>query len=90
MAEKIILFDGVCNLCNSTVQFIIKRDKKKQFKFASLQGDFGRQVLKENKLDRDSFRSFLLLDDGHIYTRSQAALRVTRYLSGSWPCFTVL
>lgn len=85
MAEKIILFDGVCNLCNNSVQFVIKRDKKKQFRFASLQSDFGQQVLQQQGLDRNSFKSFLLIDDGRIYTRSEAALRVTRYLSGLWP-----
>lgn len=85
MAEKIILFDGVCNLCNQSVQFIIKKDKKKQFKFASLQSSFGQQVLGKSKLDSGNFSSFLFLDNGHLYTRSEAALRVAKGLSGFWP-----
>lgn len=85
MAEKIILFDGVCNLCNQSVQFIIKKDKKKQFKFASLQSSFGQQVLGKSKLDSANFSSFLLLDNGHLYTRSEAALRVAKHLSGFRP-----
>jgi predicted DCC family thiol-disulfide oxidoreductase YuxK len=85
MAEKTILFDGVCNLCSRIVQFVIKNDYKRQFKFASLQSDFGQQVLKDNKLDNVNLQSFLLLDGGRLYSRSAAALRVTKYLGGLWP-----
>lgn len=82
--NKIVLFDGVCNLCNSSVQFIIKRDKKKQFRFASLQGNFGQQFLKKNKLPADNFNSFILLENETVYTRSTAALRMLKHLGGGW------
>ena len=53
--DKIILFDGVCNLCNGAVQFIIKNDDKGKFKFASLQSDFGQQILSKNNLPTSDF-----------------------------------
>lgn len=82
--RKIILFDGVCNLCNSSVQFIIKKDKKKQFRFASLQGKFGQEILKKYNLPADNFNSFILLDDEKLYTRSTGALRMLKHLGGGW------
>ena len=85
--NKIILFDGVCNLCNNSVQFIIKRDKKKQFRFASLQGKFGQEFLKKNNLPADTFNSFILLEDEKIYTRSTGALRMLKHLGGGWSLF---
>ena len=83
--SKIILFDGVCNLCNSSVQFIIKRDKKNQFLFASLQSRTGQEYLRKFNLPADTFNSFLLVEDDHYYTRSASALRIARSLSGGWP-----
>jgi len=85
--NKIILFDGVCNLCNNSVQFIIKRDKKKQFRFASLQGNFGQEFLKKYSLPADNFNSFILLEDKKIYTRSTGALRMLKHLGGGWSLF---
>jgi predicted DCC family thiol-disulfide oxidoreductase YuxK len=83
--NPVILFDGVCNLCNSSVQFVIKHDPKKQFRFASIQGDYGQQVLKRFHLPPDSLNSFILLRDNQIYTHSTGALKVARQLSGAWP-----
>jgi predicted DCC family thiol-disulfide oxidoreductase YuxK len=83
--NPVILFDGLCNLCNGTVRFIIKRDKKKQFRFASLQGNIGQQVLQQINLHQDSFDSFLLLKEGKIYSHSTAVLKVVKELSGLWP-----
>jgi predicted DCC family thiol-disulfide oxidoreductase YuxK len=82
---KISLFDGVCNLCNSSVQFIIKRDRKNRFLFASLQGHTGQEYLRRFNLPADTFNSFLLVEDNHYYTRSTSALRIARSLSGGWP-----
>ena len=82
---KIILFDGICNHCNSSVQFILKRDKKNQFLFASLQGRTGQEYLRKFNLPADTFNSFLLVEDDHYYTRSTSALRIARALSGGWP-----
>ena len=83
----IILFDGVCNLCNGTVQFILKRDKKKQFLFASLQGEFGQKTLGGLGLTGGDPNSFILLEGENIYTHSTGALRVCLHLGGIWKFF---
>jgi predicted DCC family thiol-disulfide oxidoreductase YuxK len=78
----VILFDGVCNLCNRSVQFVIKRDTAGVFRFASLQSDFGQQILKRFNLPADQFNSFILLEDNQIYTRSTGALKMLSQLKG--------
>ena len=80
----VILFDGVCNLCNGTVQFILKRDKQSRFKFAPLQGDFGQRTLSRFGLPASSLHSFILLEGEKIYTHSTGALRVLLHLGGVW------
>ena len=80
--QPIILFDGVCNLCNSAVQFTIKHDKKKQFMFAALQSDTGQQLLKQYQLQQENFSSFVLIKDGQIFLKSTAALMVAKQLNG--------
>ncbi len=82
--KKIVLFDGVCNLCSGSVQFILKRDKKNQFLFGSLQGDYGQQVLQQYHLPTDNFNSFMLLEGDKLYTRSSGALRMLKHLGGGW------
>ena len=85
MAEPaIILFDGVCNLCNGAVQFVIKRDDKRQFLFASLQSEEGRNILKENNFFTDGVYSFILVENGRIFDRSTAALSVAKRLRIPW------
>lgn len=81
----VILFDGLCNLCTGSVQFIIRHDPRHQFRFAALQSDFGQQVMKEFNLPTAAFGSFILLKEGKIYTRSSGALLATRKLNGAWP-----
>ncbi|MFN8348507.1 MAG: DUF393 domain-containing protein [Spirosomataceae bacterium] len=81
----IILFDGVCNFCNATINFIIERDTERRFRFASLQSDIGRQILSENSRSTTDFDTVLLLREGKIYEKSDAALEIARYLRGwSW------
>ena len=82
--RPIILFDGICNLCNGAVQFIIKRDKKDQFVFASLQGRSGSELLNKFELPSNLINSFVLVEGDKVYTRSTAALRVARKLNGGW------
>jgi predicted DCC family thiol-disulfide oxidoreductase YuxK len=84
MNNPIILFDGVCNLCNRSIQVIIKNDRKKFFRFASLQGKLGQEVLKKHQLQTDQLHSFILLEGDHIYTKSTGALRIFRELGGGW------
>ena len=76
MAEStsLVLFDGVCNLCNGSVQFIIKRDKKDRFRFAPLQGKTGQAILAKHGLSADSLNSFVLSEGDKIYTHSTLSL----------------
>ncbi|MBT2729955.1 thiol-disulfide oxidoreductase DCC family protein [Bacillus sp. ISL-75] len=81
--DRIILFDGVCNLCNNSVKFIIKRDTSGYFKFASLQGETGQRLLKKHSLNYD-LNSFVLIEKEKVYIKSSAALRVCSQLGGAW------
>lgn len=83
--NPVILFDGVCNLCNSTVLFVIKHDPKNLFRFASIQGDYGQQILKRFHLPPNSLGSFILFEENQIYTKSTGALKVAKKLSRAWP-----
>lgn len=83
-SDNVILFDGVCNLCNQSVQFVLKRDNQDTFKFASLQSEFGQQTLKENGLDSTDFNSFLYLRNGVLKQKSDAALYVAYDLKNIW------
>lgn len=83
--NPVILFDGVCNLCNGSVQKIIAADPQKQFRFASLQGSFSQQILKQFHLPPSELSSFILLENNQIFTKSTGALKVARRLSGAWP-----
>ncbi|HEY0679771.1 MAG TPA: thiol-disulfide oxidoreductase DCC family protein [Chitinophagaceae bacterium] len=81
-SKPIIFFDGVCNLCNSSVQFVIKRDKESRFRFASLQSEAGKELLDRFKIPQNDFNSFILLEDDKTYSRSDAALKVWSKLEG--------
>jgi len=80
--EHIILFDGVCNLCNTAVQFVIRRDPSAKFVYASLQGSAGKQLLKKHNLSENDFHSFVYIENGKAYTKSTGALRVCKHLKG--------
>ena len=81
--KKIILFDGVCNLCDNTVQFIIKRDKKDIFRFVALQSETGQQIVKHIGVDISKTDSILLYEPGKAYyQKSEAALRIAKELGG--------
>lgn len=85
--KRIVLFDGVCNLCNSSVQFIIRNDPQRIFRFASLQSGFGQSFLKKQNRPLDSFDSLILFDGDKIYYESTAALNIAKNLKGIWPLF---
>ena len=81
--KKVILFDGVCNLCNKTVQTIIKRDKKDVFRFAPLQSDIGLQIVNERGIDTEALDSVVLIDPGvAYYSKSEAAIEIAKHLEG--------
>lgn len=81
--KKIILFDGICNLCNSVVQFIIKRDKNDLYRFVPLQSDLGKEIVKNLNLSMPSIDSIVLYEPQQtFYTKSSAALRILIGLGG--------
>lgn len=82
--RHILLFDGVCNLCNNSVQFVIKNDKAGVFKFASLQSQAGEKLLAENGLASSRMQSFVYLKNNTVYTKSDAALEVAKTLGSGW------
>lgn len=84
--HPVILFDGVCNLCTGSVQFVIERDSAKRFRFASLQSPVAERLLGR----RDELESVVLFEQGRVYRKSTAALRISRRLDGAWPLLAVL
>jgi predicted DCC family thiol-disulfide oxidoreductase YuxK len=87
--EKIVLFDGVCNLCNASVQFIIRHNKNGDLKFASLQSEFGRNQLNKFQLSAE-VRTIVFITDGRALLRSNAALEVCKHLNGFYPYLKIL
>lgn len=87
ITRALILFDGVCNLCNHSVQFIIKRDRVGYFSFAALQSNLGQSLLKEHNISGVDFESIVLIEESKSFQRSTAALEIARKLDGSWPLF---
>ena len=85
MEEKpIILFDGVCNFCNASVNFLIKQDKKSVFRFAAFQSKAGKQLAEKYNFPDNDFQSFILIDKGKAYYRSTAGLKVYGKLAWHW------
>ena len=82
-SKKIILFDGVCNLCNGAVQFIIRRDPEEVFRFATLQSEIGQNLCKERHINTDKVDSIVLIDPGKAYyLKYEAVLEITNHLKG--------
>lgn len=88
--SPIILFDGVCNLCNGLVRFLIRRDPDGRFRFAPLQSDVGQELLERFDLPTDTLETFVLVEDGECYTKSTAALRTARHLGGVYALLSYL
>ncbi|TMU56626.1 thiol-disulfide oxidoreductase DCC family protein [Flagellimonas algicola] len=83
--KKLILFDGVCNLCNGAVQFIIKRDKKDVFRYAALQSEIGEKLIAERGINTSKVDSIILIEPGIAYfVKSDAALRIVQEFGGLW------
>ena len=83
--HAIVLFDGVCNLCNQTVNFIIDHDPTGHFKFAALQDESVQPLLNRFDLSPDYLDSIVLIQNGRLHRDSAAALRIARRLTGAWP-----
>lgn len=88
--KKIILFDGVCNLCDTTVQFIIKRDRKDIFRFVPQQSDLGQQIIAYLGIDPVKTDSILLYEPGKAYyIKAEAAIRIGKALGGMYALMSV-
>ena len=84
---QIILFDGVCNLCNGLVRFIIKRDPEAKFRFASLQSESGQSILYKLGLDQSNFDSVIYIKGDNYFIKSSAGLNVLNDIGGIWKMF---
>ncbi|MFL9844434.1 thiol-disulfide oxidoreductase DCC family protein [Flavobacterium rhizosphaerae] len=89
--KKIILFDGVCNLCDSAVQFIIKHDKKDVFRFVALQSELGQEIVSYISIDTSKTDSIILYIPGKsYYYKAEAALNISKDLSGGYNLLSLL
>ncbi len=82
---NIVLFDGICNLCNHIVRFLIDKDSKKRFRFASLQSDIGQKIVKKFNLSTIEVNTIILVEGEKCYTKSTAVLRIAKMLKAPWP-----
>ncbi|UOX33400.1 thiol-disulfide oxidoreductase DCC family protein [Flavobacterium sediminilitoris] len=89
--KKVILFDGVCNLCDSSVQFIIKHDKKDIFRFTAIQSEIGQEIIKHTGINTESIDSIILYEPGiAYYYKAEAALLIARELKGIYKLISYL
>ncbi len=91
--KSVLLFDGYCNFCSSTVQFVFSREKNDTLYFASLQSESGIELLSHYNIDPKKTDSLVLIENGKAYIKSSAALRLTRYLKALYPLlfgFTII
>ncbi|QWX85126.1 DUF393 domain-containing protein [Cellulophaga sp. HaHaR_3_176] len=89
-SHKIILFDGVCNLCNSSIQFIIKHDKIDMYRFAALQSDIGKRLATERNISTTEVDSIILIEPGiAYYIKSTAALKIGKTFGGIWSLLVI-
>jgi len=87
--KSIILFDGVCTLCNASIDFVMKRDPKNRFLVGALQESVSKKVLSDFQVDPAYLDSLVLVEKGKIYFRSTAALRIAKGLGGLWSLFYI-
>ena len=83
-SHPILFFDGVCNLCNGSVKFILQNDRRGELRFASLQSDVAEELLPPFGIDPDDLNSVVLYENGRVYTKSNAVLRTFRLMGGAW------
>lgn len=89
--KKIILFDGICNLCNASVQFVIQRDKKDQFRFTALQSEVSQLLLQKHHINSAQIDSMILIEPGvAYYVKSTAALKIAQSFGGLWFAIGIL
>lgn len=88
--KPIIVFDGVCNLCNRSVRFVLRRDDRQQFRFTANQTEAGRQLLRQCGIDPDTVSSIVLVEGDACYVRSEATLRIAARLGAPWRWFAAI
>jgi predicted DCC family thiol-disulfide oxidoreductase YuxK len=86
----VVLYDGTCGLCDRSVQLILRHDRRGRFRFAALQSDTGRALLARHGLPVDALDTVVLVEDGHAWTKSGAALRIARRMDAPWPALSTL
>jgi predicted DCC family thiol-disulfide oxidoreductase YuxK len=86
----IVIFDGVCNLCARSVQFILSHESEPRFQFSPVQSAAGARILSEYGFSASDVDTFVLVSEGKVYTRSTAALRIARHFKGAWRLLRVL
>lgn len=89
----LVLFDGVCNLCNGSVRFLLRRDRRKRFRFAALQSATGQAALRQHSLSATQFATIVVIENGRAHTESSAALLLAQRLPWPWPllaAFTIV
>ena len=89
MKKTILLFDGVCNLCNNWVQFVINRNKSRSIVFSSLQSDSGQELLKAHNLAHEDFDSLVVFHKGKVYKKSKGVFILVSKLDFPWPILGV-
>jgi predicted DCC family thiol-disulfide oxidoreductase YuxK len=87
--KSVILFDGVCNLCNSSINFIIKNDKKKHFLFASLQSDAAKEILLQHNSKKNNLNSIILIENETLFEKSTAILKITKHFSNGYQFLSI-
>ena len=87
--HPILFFDGVCNLCNGFIQFLIRIDRKRQFHFASLQSPIGQELLAQHQLSTGKLETVLMLHKGKLYTHSDVAIQIAILLRGFWQLLAI-
>jgi predicted DCC family thiol-disulfide oxidoreductase YuxK len=86
----VVLYDGTCGLCDRSVQLILRHDRRGRFRFAALQSDVGRALLARHGLPVDALDTVVLVEDGHAWVKSAAALRIARGMDAPWPALRAL
>lgn len=82
--RTIIFYDGVCNLCNGLVQFILKRDKQRRFRFVAIQSQIGTDILKRFRISTEAVRTIIVIDGNSIYFKSRAIFKILNDIGGFW------
>ena len=83
--NNIVLFDGICNFCDSSINRIIRHDKKNRFRFAPLQSETGKKLAKQYFIDTEKTDSIILIENNKAYTKSTAILRISKHLNTLYP-----